>query len=76
MREGSVVDEEGGESEMTWERIVVKRNDNEEEPEREWVGERIPKMKTRERYNIKHKEGRQQRDIKVLSRVGKATSRK
>ena len=30
-------------------------------------------MKTGERYEMKHKDGGQQREIKVVSRVGKVT---
>ena len=57
------MDEEGGESEMEWERVIIRRNNNEEEPEREQVKERLPKMK--------HKEGGQQREIKVVIREGR-----
>ena len=56
--------EEGGESEMTCKRIVVRRNDNEEEPKRERVEERIPKMKTGERYEIRNKGEGQQRELR------------
>ena len=38
--------------------------------------EEIPKMKAGERYEIKHKESGQRREVEVISRAGKATSKK
>ena len=53
-----VLDEGRGESEMTWESRMIMGNNNEEEPEREQMEKRIPKMKAGERYEMEHKEAR------------------
>ena len=55
---------------MTWEKIVVTAVHNEEELEREQREERIPRMKTGERYEMEHKKEGQQRQIMVVSRAG------
>ena len=69
-------DEEEGDPEIVWERVVVKRDGGEGVPEGDRRMEVIPKMRAGERYEMDHKENGQKRKIKVISRAGKATSKK
>ena len=59
-----------------WERVVVRRGDGEGVSGGDRREEVIPKMRAGERYKMEHKEDGQKREIKVISRAGRATSKK